>query len=89
MSDESAEHFAKQAIPEMLLSTDGRSVTLTITLHPNGQIEFSLPANKILAYGLLGVAQEQLTKLHLIAELQQAKASASGLNGLLKKMGRR
>ena len=88
MSDESAEHFAKQATPDLPPQAGGRSISLVITLHPNRQIDFTLPADKVLAYGLLGAAQEQVMKLNVIAELQQAKASAGGLNGLLKKMGR-
>ena len=65
----------------------GRSVTLTVTLHPNGQIDFQMPSgNKILAYGLLEVARAQLDKLYLIEESKQAQASRGGMGGLLKRM---
>ncbi len=87
MSDDAAKHFESEASPEMAKAAQGRSVTVTITLHPNGQIEFNLPANKVLAHGLLGVAQEQLTKLTLMAELQQQiPKSRGGIDGLLKRM---
>ena len=85
MSDEAAKSFETSS-KEDGVKPEGRSVTLSITLHPNGQIEFSLPTNKVLAHGLLGVAQEQLTKLAMVAEAQQATSSRGGMNGLLKRM---
>ena len=85
MSDEIAKEFEAKETPQDS-SPDGRSVSLTITLHPNGQLEFNMPTNKVLAHGLLGVAQEQLIKLAMIAEAKQAAASRGGINGLLKRM---
>ena len=85
MSDEVAKSFEPSPTPDGV-KPEGRSVTLSITLHPNGQIEFNMPTNKVLAYGLLGVAQEQLMKLAMITEAQQAASSRGGMNGLLKRM---
>ena len=85
MSDEAAQHF--EALPGRNdVRPEGPSVTLSITLHPNGQIEFSLPSNKVLAHGLLGVAQEQLAKLAVMVDLKQTPASRGGMAGLLKRM---
>ena len=84
MSDDAAKHF--EASPKTVEAPQGRSVTLAITLHPNGQVEFSIPQNKVLAHGLLGMAQEQLAKLSTMAELQQAQQSRGGIGGLLKRM---
>ena len=88
MSDEVAKQFEVQQ-PETP-QTGGRSVSLTVTLHPNNQIEFNLPNNKILSHGLLGATLEQMIKLAVMAELQTLAKSAngSGLAGLLKKLGR-
>ena len=94
MSDAASEHFAipspeASASPPTPGMPAGKSVTLSITLHPNGQIEFQLPAgNKILSYGLLELARAQLDKTYLIGELQQQKQGNGGINGLLKRMGR-
>lgn len=72
MSDAMAERVANEqaatpGIPE------GKSVTLSVTLHPNGQIDFQLPmGNKILAYGLVETARAQLDKLFLMHELKSA-----------------
>ena len=89
MSDEYAEKV-KEELQPVKPDVAGRSVSLTITLHPNGQIEFSMPTNKVMAHGLLGAAQEQLAKLAMMQELQQMSKSANGggVAGLLKKMGR-
>lgn len=86
MSDEVAKQFETEPFPRKDVQPEGRSVSVTITLHPNGQVEFNLPSNKVLAHGLLGLAQEQLTKLSLIAEVQQAQTSRGGMSGLLKRM---
>ena len=89
MSDEIAKQF--QAIPNKEVTPEsGRSSSLIVTLHPNGEVQFQIPANKMVAHGLLGMAQTQLAKLELLQELQsQAKAAnGGGINGLLKKMGR-
>ena len=91
MSDEMAEHVASErADLNSQVTQGGRSVSLTITMHPNGQIEFQMPANKVIAHGLLGVAQAQLTKIAMMQDVQQQAKSANGggINGLLKKMGR-
>ena len=90
MSDDAAQHFETTKPPEVTQDAQGRSVSLTITLHPNNQIEFNLPSNKILAHGLLGCAQEQLAKLAFMEELQRLgrHSNGGGLQGLLKKMGR-
>ena len=89
MSDEYAEKV-KEELQPVKPEASGRSVSLSITLHPNGQIEFSMPTNKVMAHGLLGAAQEQLAKLAMMQELQQMSKSANGggVAGLLKKMGR-
>mgnify|MGYP001601223786 FL=1 len=89
MSDEYAEKV-KEELQPVKPDVAGRSVSLTITLHPNGQIEFSMPTNKVMAHGLLGAAQEQLAKLAMMQELQQMSKAANGggVAGLLKKMGR-
>ena len=65
----------------------GKSVTLSVTLHPNGQIDFQLPAgNKILAYGLVEVARAQLDKIFLLQEVKASPAAQNGMRGLLKRM---
>ena len=87
MSDEIAKHFGANAPEELTQAAQGRSITLTVTMHPNGQIEFSLPANKVLAHGLLGVAQEQLTKLALMAEMKQIGEARGGLRRFLQQNG--
>ena len=86
MSDDTAKQFEVKSPTEQAVKPEGRSVSFTITLHPNGQIEFSIPQNKILAYGLLGAAQEQMTKLSLMGEMQKAKASRGGIGGLMQRM---
>ena len=91
MSDDASRHFQTQAPPEVAQASEGRSVTLTIILHPNNQIECHLPVNKVLAHGLLGVAAEQLALQNVLGVLKEMSQSADGggLPGLLKKMGRR
>ena len=91
MSDEAAQHFDQQTQgPEETGKSPGRSISLTITLHPNGQLEMSGPiGNQILCYGLLGRATAHLTELSTMTMLKKAAAPpGQGLNGLLKKMGR-
>ena len=97
MSDEYAEKVKEELQPVKPEASglhpngqSGRNVSLSITLHPNGQIEFSMPTNKVMAHGLLGAAQEQLAKLAMMQELQQMSKAANGggVAGLLKKMGR-
>lgn len=87
MSDESAKHFTASAPDRVLVPEPNRSLTLSITLHPNGQIDFSLPAgNKILSYGLLECARAQLDKTYLLEELKAAQASRGGIAGLVQRM---
>ena len=86
MSDEVAKAFEAQK-PQVPGTPEGKSVTLSVTLHPNGQIDFQLPAgNKILAYGLIEVARAQLDKMYLMSELKQAVPPRGGVEGLLKRM---
>ena len=86
MSDEMAKAFEAQQ-PQIPGTPEGKSVTLSVTLHPNGQIDFQLPAgNKILAYGLVEVARAQLDKMYLMNELQQNPPPRGGMEGLLKRM---
>lgn len=86
MSDEVAKQFEAQN-KQTPGTPAGKSVTLSVTLHPNGEINFQLPAgNKILAYGLLEVARAQLDKIYLTAELQQSTPPRGGVEGLLKRM---
>jgi len=84
MSDETAKKF--EPTPAEETTKPSRSVTLSITMHPDGAIEFSIPQNKVLAHGLLGCAQEQMTKLSLIGEMQKAKATRGGVSGLMQRM---
>ena len=86
MSDDAAQHFQSKEPLTKALPDGVQKVTLSLTLHPNGQIECSLPANKVLAYGLLGIAQEQLAKHALMAEFRQMSKSNGGIGGLLKRM---
>ena len=84
MSDEVAKHFDETPTP---VTSNGKSVTLSVTLQPTGEIQFQLPAgNKILAYGLLEVARAQLDKLYLLDEAKRQAASRGGMDGLLKRM---
>ena len=86
MSDEVAKQF-EAAKPESETKEQGRSVTLSITLQPNGQIDFQLPAqNKILAYGLLECARAKLDEMYLVQAAQKAQPSRGGINGLMKRM---
>ena len=84
MSDEIAKQFQAET-PEKD-APQGRSVTLSITLHPNGQLEFSLPRQKVVAYGLLGCAQSELDKMNFMSDLEKQAASRGGVGGLLKRM---
>ena len=88
MSDDAAKHF--ESPPDSTPPPVGRSITLSITHHPNGQVEFHLPSNKVVAYGLLGMAMERLTCMSMMQDVQSQaqRANGGGLNGLLKKMGR-
>ncbi len=86
MSDESAKHFDGQQ-SEAAVPPQQRSFMLSITLQPDGSLELSGPLNnKVLAFGLLGAAQSQLTMLHLKAELVKAQKAKGGIEGLLKRM---
>jgi len=89
MSDDAAKHFEVEK-PGEEMPQGGRSVTMTITLHPNGQMDFSLPTgNKILGYGMLECARAKLDELHLIESAKKAQASRGGVEGLLKRMNGR
>ena len=91
MSDAFAEKVQQDVSAVTPPPEGGRSITLTITLQPNGQLELSGPLmNKVLANGLLGAAAQELHRLHLMKELEAmaTKANGGGINGLLKKMGR-
>lgn len=84
MSDAYAEKSSEE-LPEP--PAQKRSVTMTITLHPDGSLELSGPLNnKLMAFGLLGAAQAQLTNVHIKSELAQQAASRGGMNGLLRRM---
>lgn len=85
MSDEVAKQFEQEKSPSPL--PEGRSVSLTITMHPNGQVEFNIPQNLVLAHGLLGMASAKLTELQLISEAKrQQVARGNGVEGLLRKI---
>ena len=88
MSDEIAQQFKAQIPPEKT-APQGRSITISATLHPDGQVEFTIPKNKLVAQGLVGMLSAELAKMEVIqtvAATQQAAASWQGLNGLLKRM---
>ena len=85
MSDEFAKQVAKDALPSSL--PEGRSGSLTVTMHPNGQVEYSLPTHLVLAHGLLGMAAAKLAELQMTMEFKTKQAARGGLNGLLRKMG--
>jgi hypothetical protein len=89
VSDEAAKHFQAQDQPEALKS-EGRSYTLSITLHPNGQLDVSGPLNnKVLSYGLLGAAASKLDELYTIQTLEanaaKAQAARGGIAGIMKR----
>ena len=89
MSDELAEQRAAEETPRMTSEPSGRSVTLSATLHTNGQVEFTIPKNKIVAHGLAGMVQAELAKMETmqkIVPLLEAQKSHGGINGLLKRM---
>ena len=86
MSDEMADRVAQES-QSQASAPPGKSITLTITLHPNGSIDFQLPMqNKVLAYGLLETARAQLDKLYLMSEAKQAQSARGGLDGLMKRI---
>ena len=89
MSDAMAERVESEKPQETPPVTDGRSISLSATLHPNGQVEFSIPKNKIVANGLVGMLSVELAKMEvmqMLAQAQQSSASRQGINGLLKRM---
>ena len=77
--------FAKQVEKEPSQLPDGRSVSLTVTMHPNGQVEYNLPTNLVLAHGLLGMAAAKLTELQMTMEFKTKQAARGGLDGLLRR----
>lgn len=87
MSDEVARAFEAKVPQELPGAPPQKSVTLSVTLQPDGEIQFQLPVgNKILAYGLLEVARAQLDKLYLVNELKQATPPRGGVDGFLRRM---
>lgn len=87
MSDEVAKQFEAQPSPATPGAPEGKSVTLSVTLHPNGEIQFQLPmGNKILCYGLIEMARAQMDKMVLMNELKQATPPRGGAAGLLRRM---
>ena len=87
MSDAYAEQVKEG--PPAPAPVDGCSITLTITLHPNKQIDFSFPTHELLAYGLLEKARAKLDELALVREAQrqqQVAAASHGINGLVKRL---
>ena len=89
MSDAYAERVKEDVGVPVEGAPEGRSITLSATLHPNGQIEFVVPKNKIVAHGLVGAVQAHLAMLETMqkaSEMQQT--SGKGISGLMKKMGR-
>lgn len=67
-----------------------KTVTISATLYPSGRIEYSLPNNKVMAWGLIGALQEQLVKMEVVGSLaqasEQAHAARGGLAGLRHRM---
>ena len=90
MSDEMAERVEAERATPAPQESMGRSVTLSATMHPNGQVEFAIPKNKIVAHGLNGMIAAELAKMEVLQAMNalQAKETASrgGINGLLKRM---
>jgi hypothetical protein len=89
MSDKAAGHFEgqDQAI-EGESQGQKRSITLTITLHPDGQLEMSGPlGNKVLANGLLSAGLQELHRLYIMDELKKLTSASNGRGmGALKEM---
>lgn len=87
MSDEMAKQFETQKVPETPGTPEGKSVTLSVTLHPDSSVEFRFPAkNKILSYGMVELARAQLDKMYLLAEMKDMVSPRGGVEGLLKRM---
>lgn len=89
MSDDVAKHFEEsKTAPDK--AEPGRAFTLSITLHPNGELELTGPLNnKVLSYGLLGAAQAKLDErwtLQTLDAVAKAQASRGGIGGLMKRM---
>ena len=90
MSDSYAEKVASEPPVTDAIKPEGRSVTLSATLHPNRQVDFQIPRDKIVAGGLLHAIQSQLAMMETMQKLQEMgkAANGGGIVGLLKKMGR-
>lgn len=74
MSDAAAAEFSKQA--------EDTGISLVITKYGDGRIELKAPMkDKLLCYGLLEVARQQLDKVYLMQELQAQAAVAVQKNG--------
>ena len=85
MSDEMAEKLNPPSNGEAK-----KSLSLTITLHPDWTMECSFPTNRIIARGMLEEAQAKLTKLEMLSSVADAnakvQAARGGLSGLMKRM---
>ena len=85
MSDEMAEKLTPQSN-----GTEKKSLSLTITLHPDWTVECDFPTNRLMARGMLSEAQAQLTKLDTLVSITEAnakvQAARGGLSGLVKRM---
>jgi len=66
-----------------------QKVQLIITMHENGRMDFSMPTQKVLAYGMLECARAQIDKIFLIQEAKKEKASRGGMSGLMRRMNGR
>lgn len=86
MSDEMAEKLSTPSNGD----EEKKSLTLTITLHPDWTVECSFPKNRLITRGMLAEAQAQLTKMDTLVTMADAngkvQASRGGINGLLKRM---
>ena len=94
MSDEMAEKVEqeRQTMPSGA-PTENRSVTIigfdSATLQPDGSVEFTIPKNKLVANGLVGMLATELAKMEVVqmmAQAQKAHGANSGINGLMKRM---
>lgn len=76
-----SDKYAEKVDGEKVAVPDDRGVTL----FSNGQVEFKLPSNFVMAHGLLGMASAKLTELQMVTEFEKRQPARGGLNGLLKK----
>jgi hypothetical protein len=90
MSDAFAEEVAKerQTMPSGP-PVENRSITISATLQPDGSVDFTIPKNKIVSHGLIGMLSAELAKMEVIQMLNQAKkanGAHGGMGGLMKRM---